>query len=245
MRVRVAMAVCGLAMGGVMAMAQAPDPCVTAPESCATLIATRATAETRIPNTAVDVTVGVSASGAALPDVQRMLATQSNGLLAYLRGQKVERLITTEINFSPDTRSQKNAPDKTVGYNGSEQVSFRTTPEKAPDILAGALTNGANEIESTAFTPTEQEIADARSRLAEQATKTAVAQADAIAHAAGEHVVAVRTINVDNSVYMPQPRAMAQMDMRMAAAVAPPPMPVAAGDQQLSVSVSVTAAAKR
>jgi hypothetical protein len=225
--------------------AQATDPCAQTPESCATLIATRATAETRIANTAVDVTVGVSASGAALADVQRTLATQSNGLLAYLRGQKVDRLITTNISFSPDTRSQKNAPDKTVGYNGSEQVSFRTTPEKAPDILAGVLTNGANEIQSTTFTPTEQEIADARSKLAEQATKTAVGQAEAIAHAAGEHVVAVRNINVDNGVFMPQPRAgMAQFEMMRSAAPAVP-MQAAAGDQQLSVQVSVTAAAKR
>ena len=226
-----------------IAFAQAPDPCATAPESCATLIATRATAETRIANTAVDVTVGMSASGAALADVQRTLATQANGLLAYLRGQKVERLITTNIAFSPDVRSQKNAPDKTVGYNGSEQVSFRTTPEKAPDILAGVLTNGANEIDSTSFTPTEQEIADARSRLAEQATKTAVGQAEAIARAAGEHVVAVRNINVDNGIFAPQPRvAMAQFEMK---ASAPVPMQAASGDQQLSVQVSVTAAAKR
>jgi uncharacterized protein YggE len=227
-----------------MAMGQAPDPCATAPETCATLIATRATAETRIANTAVDVSVSVSTSGVALADVQRMLATQSNGLLAYLRGQKVERLITTSVSFSPDTRTQKNAPDKTVGYNGSEQVSFRTTPEKAPDILAGVLANGANEIGSTTFTPTEQEIADARSRLAEAATKMAVAQAEAIAHAAGEHVVAVRNVNVDNGAFMPQPRfAMAQMEFKAAAAAVP--MQAAAGDQELSVQVSVTAAAKR
>jgi uncharacterized protein YggE len=227
-----------------MAMGQAPDPCATAPETCATLIATRATAETRIANTAVDVSVSVSTSGVALPDVQRTLATQSNGLLAYLRGQKVERLITTSVSFSPDTRTQKNAPDKTVGYNGSEQVSFRTTPEKAPDILAGVLANGANEIGSTTFTPTEQEIADARSRLAEAATKMAVAQAEAIAHAAGEHVVAVRNVNVDNGAFMPQPRfAMAQMEFKAAAAAVP--MQAAAGDQELSVQVSVTAAAKR
>jgi uncharacterized protein YggE len=227
-----------------MSRAQAADPCATGPELCATLIATHATAETRIANTAVDVSVSVSTSGVALADVQRMLATQSNGLLAYLRGQKVERLITTSVSFSPDTRTQKNAPDKTVGYNGSEEVSFRTTPEKAPDILAGVLANGANEIGSTTFTPTEQEIADARGRLAEAATKMALAQAEAIAHAAGEHVVAVRNVNVDNAVFMPQPRfAMAEaMQMRVQAAV---PMQAAAGDQQLSVQVSVTAAAKR
>ena len=220
------------------------DPCAQAPQTCATLIATRATSETRIPNTAVDVVVGVSASGKDLPDVQRVLATQANGLLAYLKGQKVERLITTGVSFAPDTRSQKNAPDKTVGYNGSEQVSFRTTPEKAPDILAGVLGNGANEIDSTTFTPTEQEIADARKKLSEDATKAAVAQADAIARAAEMHVVSIRNINVDNGVVQPI-RVSAGMMAFQAAANAPVAMQTASGDQQLSVSVNITAAAMK
>jgi hypothetical protein len=223
----------------------APDPCATAPASCATLISTRATSETRIPNTAVDVSVGVSAAGKDLPDVQRALAEQANRLLAYLKAQKVDRLITTSVSFSPDTRSQKNAPDKTVGYNGSEQVNFRTTPDKAPEILAGVLANGANGIDGTTFTPTEEEVAAARRRLSEEATKAAVAQASAIAGAAGMKVVAVRNINVDNGMVQPMPM------MRMAAvnggafAPPPPPMQAASGDQQISVSVNITAAAMR
>ncbi|HEY5056907.1 MAG TPA: SIMPL domain-containing protein [Acidobacteriaceae bacterium] len=227
----------------VFAQTQA-DPCATAPATCATLITTRATSEARIPNTVVDVSVAVNAAGKDMPEVQRALATQSNGLLAYLRGQKVERLITANINFSPDMRSQKNGPDKTVGYNGSEQVSFRTTPEKAPDILAGVLTNGANEITSTTFTPTEQEIADARKKLSEDATKTAVAQADAIARTAGIHVVAVRNINVDNGFVQPM-RVANGMMFEAAKAQAPVPMQAASGDQQLSVTVNITAAAMR
>jgi uncharacterized protein YggE len=226
------------------AQTQAPDPCATAPASCATLISTHATSETRIPNTAVDVSVGVSASGKDLVDVQRALATQANTLLAYLRGQKVERRITTSVSFSPDTRSQKNAPDKTVGYNGSEQVNFRTTPEKAPDILAGVLANGANEIDGTTFTPTEQEIADARRKLSEEATKTAMAQADSIAGAAGMKVVAVRNINVDNSVVQPM-RMGGGGQFEAMVAKAAVPMQAASGDQQLSVSVNITAAAMR
>jgi uncharacterized protein YggE len=227
----------------VAAQTQA-DPCATAPASCATLITTRATSETRIANTVVDVSVAVNAFGKDLAEVQRALATQSNGLLAYLRGQKVDRLITSNINFSPDTRSQKNGPDKTVGSNGSEQVSFRTTPEKAPDVLAGVLTNGANEIEGTTFTPTEQEISDARKKLSEDATKTAVAQADAIARAAGMHVVAVRNINVDNGMVQPMPRARV-MAMNLDATAKLDPMQAASGDQQISVSVNITAAAMR
>ncbi len=239
---RLALAVLMMSAAVVSAQTQA-DPCATAPASCATLITTRATSETRIANTAVDVTVGVNASGKDLADVQRALATQSNGLLAYLKGQKVDRLMTTNVSFSPDTRTQKNAPDKTVGYNGSEEVSFRTTPEKAPEILAGVLANGANEIDGTTFTPTEEEIADARKKLSEDATKTAIAQADAIARAAGMHVVAVRDINVDNGVVQPMPRAGRMFEAQVAAA--PVAMQTASGDQQLSVTVNITAAAMR
>lgn len=199
----------------------------------------------RIANTVVDVSVAVNTAGANLADVQRALATQSNGLLAYLRGQKVDRLITANINFSPDVRTQKNGPDKTVGYNGSEEVSFRTTPERAPDILAGVLTNGANEITGTTFTPTEQEIADARKKLSEDATKEAVAQADAIAKAAGMHVVAVRNINVDNGIVQSLPMIRMAAVNGLVGAPPPSPMQTASGDQQLSVSVNITAAAMR
>jgi uncharacterized protein YggE len=228
------------------ALAQTPDPCATAPATCATLIETHATAETRIPNTAIDVEISVSATGKTLPEVQRDLANKSNAVLAYLRAQKVDRLITTSVSFSPETRYDKTGPDKTVGYDGSEQVSFRTTPDKAPDLLTGVLTNGANSIDSTSFTPTEEEIADARRKLAEDATRTAIAQADSIAEAAGIKVAAIRNISVDNSAFEPvRYNASAMMATAMAAAPSPPPMNTAAGDQQLSVQVNITAAALR
>jgi hypothetical protein len=229
-----------------IALAQAPDPCATAPASCATLIETRATAETRIPNTAVDVSVGVTATGKSLPEVQRTLANKSNALLAYLRAQKVDRLITTSVSFSPQTRYDKSGPDKTVGYDGNEQVSFRTTPDKAPDLLTGVLSNGANNIDSTTFTPTEQEIADARRKLAEEATRTAIAQAESIAAAAGIKVAAIRNISVDNSAFEPiRVRAAGVMFADKQIIPGPPPMNTASGDQQLSVQVNITAAAMR
>ena len=222
-------------------LAQAPDPCATAPSTCATLIDTSATSETRIPNTAVDISVSVTATGKDMAEVQRTLATKSNSLLAYLKGEKVERLITSRVSFSPQTRYDKNGPDRTVGYTGTSSVSFRTTPEKAADLLAGVLTNGANEIESTMFTPTEKELADARRKLSEEATRTAVEQADAIARAANMHVVSLRHINVnDEFIPRPIPFRAGMMEMKSAAAV---PMQTAAGDQSLSVRVSITAAA--
>ena len=230
--------------------AQAPvvDPCVVTPQNCPTYISTAATAQTRIPNTAVDVSLGLTVTKVGLPATQRALAAQTSTLLAYLRAQGAQRLITTNVSFTPETRYQKNSVDKTVGYTGTTTAAVRTTPEKAPDILAGALANGANTIDSTVFTPTEQEIEDARRDLAAQATKTAVAQVDTIAKAVGLHVLVVRDISVgapspaaseNDGVVMRPMRAMA------VAGAAPPPIATAQGDQQLSISVSVTAAVGR
>jgi uncharacterized protein YggE len=233
-------------------VAQTPDPCATAPRTCATLIETHATSEIRIPNTVVDVVVGVSASGKDLTEVQRSLADQSNKLLAYLRGQQVERLITASVGFTPDTRSQKSAPGKTVGYDGIARVSFRTKPERIADLLAGVLTNGADAIRSTHFMPTEEEIAVARRKLSEEATKAAIAQANAIAQAAGLRVVSIRNVNVDNSA--DAQRQLASLNGQIyldgyaggqLARNAPSPMQAAAGEDQLSVSVNITAAATR
>ncbi len=125
-----------------------------------------------------------------------------------MRAQGAQRLITTNVSFTPETKTQKNAADKTVGYTGSTRVSLRTTPEKAPDVLAGALANGANTIDSTVFTPTEQEIDDARRDLAAQATKTAVTQVESIAKAMGLKLVAVRDVSVGS----PSPAASEMAD---------------------------------
>jgi hypothetical protein len=238
----------GLLAGSSIGFAQTPDPCATAPQTCATLIETHATSEMRIPNTAVDVSVGVSAAGKDLPEVQRALADQSNKLLAYLKGQQVERLITTRVSFAPDTKSQKSGPDKTVGYDGSARISFRAKPDKIADILAGVLVNGANEIESTTFTPTEEEIAAARRHLSEDATRTAIAQADAIAKAAGLKVAAIRDINVDSDNFLAfTPRPGLTMVNGFAGRAVSPATPVetASGDSELTIRVNVTAAATR
>ena len=239
---------CSVASGALYAQTASADPCVTTPQSCPTYVSTAATAQTRIPNTAVDVSLGLTVSKVGLPAAQRALAAQSATLLSFLKAQGAQRLITTNVSFTPETRYQKNSVDRTVGYTGTTTVSFRTTPEKAPDLLAGALANGANTIDSTVFTPTEQEIEDARRDLAAQATKAAVAQVETIAKAVGLRMLALRDVEVGS----PAPArsetvdGMPMREMRaMAAAQAPPPIATAQGDQQLSISVSVTAAVGR
>jgi len=228
-----------------LAPAQALDPCAQTPQTCATLINTHATSRTRIPNTAVDVSIAITASDKDLPTVQRTLGAKSATLLNFLRAQQVQRLITTNISFQPDTRFEKNAPNKTVGYNGTLQISFRTSPDKAPDVLTGCLTNGANSIARTTFTPTEEEIDTARRQLSAEATKTAMAQAESIATAAGMHIASLRQINVDENQSL-QSQMMFQPGAGLTIAEENASMPntaAAAGQQVIAVAVNLVAAA--
>lgn len=225
------------------ARAQTPDPCATAPQSCATMINTHASATGRIPNTAADIMVAISVSDKDLASAQRALAERSTALLSYLRGEKVQRLLSSNVTFSPDLRPQKNGPEKTVGYLGNASVSFRTTPAKAPELLAGVLAHGADQIASTNFTPTEEEIAAARRELAGQATRDAIAEAESIAKAAGLHMVALRSVNVGGDLNL-APRMGVSMRMQAATAEAAP-IDTSPGDQSLSMRVDLTSAATR
>jgi uncharacterized protein YggE len=228
-----------------LALAQAPDPCATAPQTCATLINTHANAETRLPSTVVDISVEITATGKDLANVQRQLAEKSTALLAYLRGVNVQRLVTSYVNFTPETKYSNSSVDKTVGYDGSSRVTFRTTPDKAPDLLSGVLDHGANTINSTHFTPTEDEIAASERELSAEATRTAIAEAQAIAKAADLHVIAVRTINVQSDQAEARDKVAfndgfvgGAMKQRLSA-----PIATAAGEQVFSTRVDITVAA--
>lgn len=201
------------------------------------LVSTSATAHRRIPNTVADVSVGIQTQGADAASVSRDLAQRSKTLLDWLRGQGAERLATDQISFQPQTHEEKSGQQKIVGYTGSTSVSFRTTPDKVGAILSGVLDHGANTIQQTNYAPREEDEDKVRKELAQEATRTAVAQGDAVAESAGTHVIGVREVNVEPSGVM---RPMPMMRMSATAMAAPTPaMETQAGEQDISVTVSV------
>ncbi|HEY3988022.1 MAG TPA: SIMPL domain-containing protein [Acidobacteriaceae bacterium] len=202
------------------------------------IVSTSATAHRRIPNTVADVSVGIQTQGVDAASVSRDLAQRSQTLLDWLRTQGAERLATDQISFQPQTHEEKNGQQKIVGYTGSTSVSFRTTPEKVGAILSGVLDHGANTIQQTSYAPKEEEQDSVRKELAQEATRTAVAQAEAVATAAGTHVIGVREVNVEPSGII-RPMPMMRMQAMAGAAAAPPPMATEAGEQDVSVNVSV------
>jgi uncharacterized protein len=202
------------------------------------LVSTSATAHRRIANTVADVSVGIQTQGADAASVSRDLAQRSQTLLEWLRGQGAERLATDQISFQPQTHEEKSGQQKIVGYTGSTTVSFRTTPEKVGAILSGVLDHGANTIQQTSYGPKEEEADTVRKELAQEATRTAVAQGNAVAEAAGTHVIGVREVNVEGSGII-RPMPMMRMQSFEMKAAATPAMAGEAGEQDISVTVSI------
>jgi len=202
-------------------------------------ITTGATARMRLPNTIADVGVGIEAHGRTVAAVHKNLADGSGALLGYLRGAGAERLRTDQIAVTPDTETDRGGgrPDRIVGYTGHVRVSFRVAADKLADVLGGLLEKGGNTLEATLLGPREEEVEKARQELATRAVRTAMAQAQAVAEAAGRRVGAVRQINVDPGFGLPQRPPMFAAASRAAMAA---PIATEAGESEVASSVSVT-----
>lgn len=203
------------------------------------LITTHGMARGRLANTVADVSIGVEAHGPTVAATQAALAAGSQKLMGFLRAQGVERLRTDQLSVTPRTAVETGRAARIVGYDGSVQASFRVPADKVGAVVAGALANGGNNLERTTLGPREAEVDAERARLAAEAAKIALSQADTVAGATGRRLGAIRRIEVDpDRAFAPS----APM-MRMMAMPAPAPNPAVAteaGDAEMSASVSVT-----
>ena len=208
------------------------------------LITVHAAAYRRLPSTVSDASVSIEVHGRDLRGTATQLGHQAQALLGYLRSQSAERLRTDGTSFDPEIQEQRGQPDRIKGYTGKVSISFRIKPEQLPFVLAGCLDNGATALGQFGSSPREDEVDAARRELVEEATRAAMAQARAVADAAGQTVAGIELAEVD-----PLPGTEAVTDViqfgldraKQAAAArpAPPVAPIAsaAGDSDISVTV--------
>ncbi len=209
------------------------------------LVTVHATAHRRLPSTVADATVSIEVHGRDLRSTATQLGRQAQALLAFLRIQSTERLRTEGTSFDPEIQEQRGQPDRIKGYTGRISVSFRTVPDQLPFVLAGCLDNGATALGQFGASPREDEVDAARRDMVAEVTGAAVAQARAVANAAGQKVAGIEMAEVD-----PQPGTAlllpaAELQVDRAARPAPPPPPVppiasVAGDADLAVTVVMT-----
>ncbi|MGI4944509.1 MAG: SIMPL domain-containing protein, partial [Janthinobacterium lividum] len=153
-----------------------------------------------------------------------------------------ERLRTDGTSFEPEIQELKGQPDRIKGYTGRLTVSFRTTPEQLPLLLAGCLDNGATSLGQFGSSPRETEIEAARREMVAEATQAALAQARTIADTVGQKIAGVELVQVNPAPGavpdLPSMPYMAERAAKMAAPV--PPVASQAGDSGLSVTVVMT-----
>lgn len=201
-------------------------------------ISTSATAQRRLPNTVSDVAVSIEVHARDVPTATSMLAQKSKLLLDYLRGAKVERLRSEQVSVDPETEEVRGKPDRITGFTGHMVVSFRTTPQAAPVLLAGSLDHGATGLQNAGSAPAESDVIAARQDLAAEAAKTALTQAKAISDAVGERFAGVSQIEVaPEESDRPSPMMAPAM---MKAARTSEPIATEAGEAEITVKVSVT-----
>lgn len=206
------------------------------------LITTHAEAKRRLPNTVSDVVVSIEVHGRDLRGTASALGRQSQALLTFLRGQPTERLRTDGMSFDPEIQELRGQPDRIKGFAGRLSVSFRTTPEQLPMLLAGCLDNGATGLGQFGSSPREQEMEAARQEMVAEAGQAALAQARAIAAAVGQRIAGVEFVEIDPMPGISTAPAMPAYLTERASRPAPPVRPVAteAGDSSFSVVVVMT-----
>ena len=203
------------------------------------LLVTHAEAKHRLPNTVSDASVTVEVHGRELRATAALLARQSQSLLGFLRTQKVDRLQTEAAGFTPELQEVRNAPDRIKGYTGTQTISFRTTPDQLPMLLAGSLDNGATSLSQSGSAPREGEVEAAQGDLVSRAAKSAMARAQAAAAAVGQRVIGVERLEIDPQAGLGSAPVMAsKMLERPAPAPAPPP-PIATEAGQATVTATV------
>ena len=206
------------------------------------IISTHAKSLRRLPNTFSDATVGIEVHGRDLRGTATALARQSQTLLTFLRGQTTERLRTEGMSFDPEIQELKGQPDRIKGYTGRLTVSFRTSPEQLPLLLAGCLDNGATSLGQFGSSPRETEIEAARREMVAEATQAALGQARTIADTVGQKIAGVELVQVDPAPgIVPDFSSMPYMAERAPQLAAPVPSVASqAGDSGLSVTVVMT-----
>ncbi len=183
----------------------------------------------RIPATLVDIQLGVETRGSTATAAQQETAQRMQRVMAVLTG--VERLQTTGVRLTPIYQFENNR-QIFDGYTASNSVKFRTTPERAGQLLDAAVQAGATRIDSVGFSATEGAIAQARQQALRLATEDAQRQADTILSSLNLRRREVIRIQVEGAFSPPE-------TVVLRAAGAPPASPIVPGEQTIDASVTL------
>ncbi|MEM9539791.1 MAG: SIMPL domain-containing protein [Cyanobacteria bacterium P01_E01_bin.42] len=137
----------------------------------------------KIPTTITQVNLGVEIQADTAEQAQQEIAKRTEDLVAFLRSRNVEQLQTAGIRLAPRYSALHEEEFVSVGYIGSNTVSFRVDTERSGDIIDEAIRTGATRINGVSFTAEESAIETAKRQALINATQNAREQADIVLNA--------------------------------------------------------------
>jgi len=183
------------------------------------------------------VNLGVEFQGKNANEVQQEVASRSNAVVNLLRAQNVENLQTRGIRLEP-VYSYTNDRQELIGYRGTNTLSFQVAPDRAGQIVDGAVQAGATRIEGINFTATDAAIDQAQQQALRLATQDAQKQADTVLSSL--NLTRREIVNIQVNGASPPPPILVRAASESFASFGGAPTPVIPGEQRVEASVTLT-----
>ncbi len=202
-------------------------------------IMTSGEGQTRVTPDRATVLVGVQTRALTAAVAGADNARHQKAILDTLKalGIPADQLMTENYSVSPEMRYDPNGSNPRVtGYVVSNVVRVELKRlDQVGSVVDAALAKGANQIAGIQFSVSN--VADVRRVALAEAVRSARADAEAIAKAAGGTLGQLLEMSSSSPVYRPM---MQQIEMRAASTMAQPQTPIEAGEQTITATVTAT-----
>lgn len=202
-------------------------------------IMTSGEGQTRVTPDRATVLIGVQtrATTAALAGADN--ARRQKAVIDTLKalGIPADQLMTENYSVSPEMRYDPNGSNpKVTGYVVSNTVRVELKRlDEVGSVVDAALAKGANQIAGIQFSVSN--VAEVRRVALAEAVRSARADAEAIARAAGGTLGQMLEMSSSSPIYRPMVQ---QIEMRGATTMAQPATPIEAGEQIITATVTAT-----
>jgi uncharacterized protein len=203
------------------------------------------TGKISVPADQLEVNVGVKTTGTSVKDVMNQNSEKMKAVKKALDqlGITEKEYKTVGFNLSPiwsqsPKKYDSNYKKEIVGYSVTNAYRIKTLKIKMTgEIIAECASAGANDIGDIKFSVEKSQ--NYRKEAIQFAMKNARADADSIAEAAGQKIVNVLNVNLNN-FYVPVARMSNQLYAAKGISDSVQNIPVNPGEISIDVSVNVT-----
>jgi len=134
---------------------------------------------------------------------QKEVAKISTTVISFLRGQKVDKLKTNNINLYPRYEYSENNQQKLIGYTANNSITFQVANIKAGALLDESVKLGATRIDGISFSATNEEVNIAKNKAIAKASIDAKQKGLAAMQALGLTAKEIISVKVDGAQSAP------------------------------------------